>query len=207
MDYQGLQLLQKSISVLVLSWLLLYSKCVSRLFNLCFEWTSSTLARDEFENYHNLYGPVADIATLYIASSYFYSDECGKYGPGLNRGVPMGCSTQTVGGSFRRRLNLNVTFSTRLTVQSAPMSKSNGKKSNMTASYFCMLSSNCPKRFYSSIQVQFYSGRRALSLQLKLTTRLPYPSKLQIVILLITLHDITAGKFNCQILLFLINSW
>ena len=99
------------------------------MFNLSFEWTSSTLARDEFENYHYLYGPVADIATLYIASSYFYSDECGKHRAGLNRRVPMGRSTQIVGGSFRLGLNSKVvTFSTRLAVQSSPMFKSNGKK-------------------------------------------------------------------------------
>ena len=119
----------------------------------------------------------------------------------------MGRSTQIVGGNFRRRLNSEVvTFSTRLAVQSSPVFISNGKKSKMTASYFCMLPSDWPKRFYSSIQVEFYSERRALSLQLKLTTRLPCPWILPIVILPITLHYITAEKFNCQIFL-QINSW
>ena len=65
-----------------------------------------------------------------------------------------------VGGSFRRGLNSEViTFSTRLAVQSSPLFKSNGKKSKMKASYFCVLPSDWHKRFYSSIQVQFYGGR------------------------------------------------
>ena len=64
---------------------------------------------------------------------------------GLNRGVPMGRSTKIMGGSFRRGLNSKVvTFSTRLAVQPSPLYKSNGEKSKMAASYFCILPSDWP---------------------------------------------------------------
>ena len=48
---------------------------------------------------------------------------------GLNRGVPMGRSTQIMGGSFRQGLNSEVvTFLTKLAVQPSPLCKSNGEK-------------------------------------------------------------------------------
>ena len=78
---------------------------------------------------------------------------------GLNRGVPIGQSTQIMGGSFRRGLNSEVvTFSNRLAVQPSPLYKINGKKNKMAASYFCMLPSDWPKQFYPSIQVQLYGN-------------------------------------------------
>ena len=62
-----------------------------------------------------------------------------------------------MGGSFRRGLHSEVvTFSTRLAVQPSPLYKSNGEKSKMAASYFCILPSDWPKLVYSSIQVQLY---------------------------------------------------
>ena len=69
----------------------------------------------------------------------------------------MGRSNQIMGGSFRRGLHSEVvTFSTRLAVQPSPLYKSNGAKSNMAASYFCILPSDWLKLVYSSIQVQLY---------------------------------------------------
>ena len=59
---------------------------------------------------------------------------------GLNRGVPMGRSTQIMGGtggSFWRGLNSEaVTFPTRLAGQPSPMYKSNGAKSKMATPLF-----------------------------------------------------------------------
>ena len=74
---------------------------------------------------------------------------------GLNRGVPMGRSTQITGGSFRRGLNSEV-VTTRLTVQPSPLYKSNREKSKMAASYFCIVPSDWPEWIYSSIQVGLY---------------------------------------------------
>ena len=75
----------------------------------------------------------------------------------LNRGVPMGRSTQIMGGNFRRGLHSDVvTFSTRLAVQPSPLYKSNGEKSKMAAPYFCILPSDWPKCTYYSFQVQLY---------------------------------------------------
>ena len=60
---------------------------------------------------------------------------------GLNRGVPMGPSTQIEGGSFRRGLSSEiVTFSTRLAVQLSPLYKRNGEKSKMAVPIFA----SCP---------------------------------------------------------------
>ena len=69
----------------------------------------------------------------------------------------MGRFTQIMGYRFRRGLNTEVIpFSTKLAVQPSPQYKSNGKKSKMAASFFCILHSDCPKLIYSSIQVQLY---------------------------------------------------
>ena len=67
----------------------------------------------------------------------------------------MGQSTQIMGNSFRRGLHSEViTFLTRLAIQPLPLYQSNGEKSKMAASYFCILSSDWPKQVYSSIQDQ-----------------------------------------------------
>ena len=51
---------------------------------------------------------------------------------------------------FKRGLNSEVvTFSTRLAVQPSPLYKSNGGKSKMAASYFCILPSDWPEWFNS----------------------------------------------------------
>ena len=68
----------------------------------------------------------------------------------------MGQSTHIIGGSFRRGLNSVVTFSTRLAVQPLPLYKSNGRKSKMAASYFCIQPSDWPVGLYASIQVKLY---------------------------------------------------
>ena len=76
---------------------------------------------------------------------------------GLNRGVPMCRSTQIMGGSFRRGLTSElVTFSTARAVPPSLLYKSNGWKSKMAASHFCILPSDWPERLYFSIQVQLY---------------------------------------------------
>ena len=78
----------------------------------------------------------------------------------------MGRSTQIMEVSFRRGLNSEVvTFSTRLAVQPSPLYKSNGEKSKMAASYFCILPSDWPKWIYSSIQVQLYVQNASQSLE------------------------------------------
>ena len=70
---------------------------------------------------------------------------------GLNRGVPMCRSTQIMGGSFRRGLTSElVTFSTARAVPPSLLYKSNGWKSKMAASHFCILPSDWPERLLYS---------------------------------------------------------
>ena len=66
-------------------------------------------------------------------------------------------STQIMAGNFSRGLNSEiVTFPTRLAVQSSPRDKSNGAKSKMAASIFCMKLPDLLIWTYSSMYVPMY---------------------------------------------------
>ena len=72
--------------------------------------------------------------------------------------MPIGWSTQIMGGSLRQGLYSEVVaFSTTLAVQSLHLYKSNCEKGKIAASYFCILPYDLPKRLNYSIQVKHYA--------------------------------------------------
>ena len=131
---------------------------ISNLMLFLFFMLWSNMVRNELASIHfgweiHIYYERRHAVLWRVRRALFMNEENSVYWShiaGLNRRVPMGRSTQILGGSFRQGLNSEVvTFSTRLAFQFSPLYKSDGEKASL-------LSSDWSERLYSSNQVKLY---------------------------------------------------